>query len=548
MNRNLSESTDPLDQLAQRYLKIPYLFPFQKLVIHNILKASRMYGPDPGGGDTEEALSRQIVILPTGAGKSICFHLPAHLLAGPTLVVYPLLGLMNDQLRRFGDEAVVLRGGQSRHEREEIFRKVKRGKVRMVISNPEALLSPRLLPRLKDLGARHFVIDEAHCISEWGKSFRPAYLELARVAEAAGIELITAFTATASPRVLQEIRERLFAGWTPNLVYANPDRPNIRYQVLPVLSKDRCLTRLFLPAFRTTETGKTSPHSRDGGAEIERPAIIFCRSRASAELTAIRLRIQLPPAVPGLEAGDIRFYHAGLSKEEKNRIERWFFESEGGILASTTAYGMGVDKANIRTVIHKSVPPTVEAYLQESGRGGRDGRPARALLLWNGNDIDASSTTSGEASEHYRQMLGYLVTTGCRRKYLLDLLGYSIDTCGGCDICNGIVQYSPPAAPLITEAIRLNRRKWNRTEALKVLKGYPENTALSGRSLLGRPAGFGILSSWEQEEVGDALRMLLRLGYLKEHRWFPRRGVLSPKDNGSSNQNLQELSGKPETR
>jgi len=293
--------SNPLDEIARRELGVNYLFPYQKLVVSNILE----------GRD-------QIVILPTGAGKSLCFQFPAKLLPGATIIVFPLISLITDQRRRLEEQGIrceTLKGGQSSQERREIWAGIRRMETKILLTTPEALLAARAIKELRSLCISHLVVDEAHCVSEWGDSFRPTYLQLGQVPKEAGIPLLTAFTATASPRVLARVREVLFGNEAVNLVRANPDRPNISYTVLPSLSKEHTLTELI--------------------REVERPAIVFCRTRASTEHTSRMLRERLHDR-------RIRFYHAGLSKPERRHIEEWFFNSPDGVLTATCAYGMGV--------------------------------------------------------------------------------------------------------------------------------------------------------------------------------------------------------------
>ena len=277
--------------------------------------------------------------------------LPACLLEGLTIVAFPLLGLMADQLRRVeeaGMTGILLKGGMSRQEKESAWRDIEEGKVQMLLTGPEMLILPEVRRRLAGVKISHLVLDEAHTIPEWGESFRPACLELGRILPELKAEQITAFTATASPLILEKIKSILFDGLSFNLVRANPDRVNIRYEVRPVLSRMGTLTEL-IPT-------------------VERPALVFCSTRRQTEQCALYLRQRL-----GDE--DIRFYHAGLSKELRSELEDWYFNSDRAVLAASCAYGMGMDKSNIRTVIHYALPSSVEAYLQESGRAGRDRRP-----------------------------------------------------------------------------------------------------------------------------------------------------------------------------
>ena len=215
---------DPAVLAAMESFGIKYLFPWQRLVIANIM--------DAASGENQEVLGNQIVLLPTGAGKSMCFQVPAMLLSGPTLVIYPLLALMTDQQRRMeegGIKCVVFRGGQSAEERENSFKMIEEG-AKIIIANPEVLSSPALLERLKACGIQHVAIDEAHCVSEWGDSFRPAYLELGRILKELAVPVVTAFTATASPEVLSRVAEVLFEG-SAHIVRSESDRPNIHYYV-----------------------------------------------------------------------------------------------------------------------------------------------------------------------------------------------------------------------------------------------------------------------------------------------------------------------------
>jgi ATP-dependent DNA helicase RecQ len=326
------EESDLLTKAAKEHFGLSYLFPYQRLTITNILEAAA------GVGEDRESLGRQIVILPTGAGKSLCFQLPAMLLPGPTLVLYPILSLMADQERRLkerGFSPVMLRGGQSVEEREEIWRRVKSGESPFIIANPEVLLTERTAPRLGELGISHLVIDEAHCVSEWGESFRPSYLRIGEIIEAVrnrqpgedpGRELlVTAFTATASAPVLEKIERHIFGGLGARRIIGNPDRSNIIYAARGSILKDLAV--------------------RDLLREYERPAIVFCSSRRRTERMAAFLRDRLstggPPGelcLADLPREEVRFYHAGLSREEKTAVENWFFASKRGILTATCAY------------------------------------------------------------------------------------------------------------------------------------------------------------------------------------------------------------------
>ena len=351
---------------------------------------------------------RQIILLPTGAGKSLCFQIPALVFDGPSLIIYPLIALMTDQQRRMEEGSlgcVVFRGGQADGQREEAFEKIKNG-AKIILANPEVLQNKELLDRLSAVGIKHIAIDEAHCVSEWGDTFRPAYLELGKVIKTINPPVVSAFTATASPLVLNRISEVLFDG-DAHIVRSESDRKNIHYFVRPAIAKKKEVLRLI----------KSELH----------PIIVFCGTRGNTEDMAQEINVCFGN-------GTSKFYHAGLEKSEKDEIEKWFYESKDGVLCATCAYGMGVDKKDIKTVIHLEVPPTAEAYIQEAGRGGRDGSVAKAILLWSLEDsLKYSKYEKGSREAAMRE---FAETTECRRQVLLDALGGEQAVCSGCDLCN----------------------------------------------------------------------------------------------------------------
>ncbi|AEJ20083.1 RecQ family ATP-dependent DNA helicase [Gracilinema caldarium] len=485
---------------------LSYLFPYQRLVIANILEAARTAGiPFIGrnaveqthlvdleeggheiqidGASADETLvagtpadtdqetwsgyGRQIVILPTGAGKSLCFQLPARILAWPTLVIFPILALMADQERRLrsqGTPVVLLRGNQTEAERAEIARILQRPANTFIIANPEVLKIAPVRRMLKDAQIAHIVIDEAHCVSQWGESFRPAYLELGEILADLKAPLLTAFTATASPQILEKIRHYIFHDGEAHLVMGNPDRPNISYRIIRTLAKEAALRHLL--------------------RVLQRPAIVFCSSRSRTEQLARSLRHTLG-------SRDIYFYHAGLEREEKRAVEDWFFSSSIGVLVATCAYGMGVDKSNIRTVIHFDCPDLVEAYLQEAGRAGRDGKPSTAVLLWGPEDAMRTGPMAeyGNNMEQCRreQLLAQLtgigpgeikgsqVSVGPECTAVQDEASHTAEygsgpaTCTGdehsCDICSGTAQKTWREAQALVRLIHRNPRFFTLNEA-----------------------------------------------------------------------------------
>jgi ATP-dependent DNA helicase RecQ len=311
--------------------------------------------------------------------------------------------------------------------------------------------------------------------------------------------------------VLSRIDGHLFGGRGYHLIRGNPDRPNIRYAVLPVASKTAALRTLL------------------GPADL-RPAVVFCRTRGRCERTAATLR-------RSLRDKDIRFYHAGLSTEEKTDLEAWFLASGGGVLVATCAYGMGVDKKDIRTVIHRDLPPTVESYLQESGRAGRDGNPSRAIVLASPREMVGAAGTAGTpmraitpgpsaaAVSRPGPLTRYLRGDRCRREILVEALGAEPEACSGCDVCDGVARRESPVAEAIVSWLRRRRRRYTTGQAAAVLAGTARTAPVPWHP--GREPVFGLLADWRTEEIEEALDELSaagRLGVIRRGPWKGRLG------------------------
>ena len=419
---------DEVQLTAKNSFGINYLYPWQRIVIANILDAvkskelSTFYQNQVENGQlTKEELNeiiydqdgnergKQIVLLPTGAGKSLCFLVPSLLINGPTLILYPLLALMSDQQRRMEEgnmEIVVFKGQQSNEQRKGNFEKLKNG-AKVILANPEVLQSEKLLEEIAKFNIKHIAIDEAHCVSEWGDTFRPAYTTVGNIIKKLGNPVVTAFTATASPTVLERISQIMFDG-NAHIVQSDSDRPNIIYHVVKTASKEKT--------------------ALEYAEKSEKPLIVFCSTRKRAE--------NLSKTFAEYFGYDkVKFYHAGLEKSEKDKIEKWFFPKDDAILCSTCAFGMGVDKKNIRTVIHLDPPPTAESYIQEAGRGGRDGKISNAILLWSYEN--KTSALKFPENSRERVLYKFAESKSCRRQILLDALGGEQAVCSGCDNCFG---------------------------------------------------------------------------------------------------------------
>lgn len=489
---------DPVARLAVERFGINYLYPYQRLAIANALDAlsGQAIGDESYGGPEPDDPRGQLVLLPTGFGKSLCFQIPALAAGGLSVVAYPLLGLMADQARSLAKRGIahaVLKGGMDRTERDRALCPLSPGESRILITNPEALAAPATLKAVAALKPAHLVVDEAHCVAEWGDSFRPSYLELGRAADALRPKFISAFTATASPPIARRIAELLFGDRPWRLVEGPADRPAIRYAVRPALSMRRELRRAI--------------------EELRRPLIVFVRSRAGAELIAEGLRLSFPSI-------DSRFYHAGLSKEERKACEDWFFATDDGILAATCAYGMGIDKPDVRSVVHYGPPASAEAYIQESGRGGRDGAPSTALLLYPA--ADAALASLAERGEGRSALMARYAASapGCRRRFLLGALGSreaETAPCANCDRCDGSARSAPEGLEAMIGLARRHRRRLYPREARAMLA---EAEPL-------RP-GSGALSSWLSDEIGEGVEGALALGALRRIGRGPWKGRLVP--------------------
>ncbi|MGB0513939.1 MAG: DNA helicase RecQ [Wenzhouxiangellaceae bacterium] len=376
-----------------------------------------------------------LVLMPTGGGKSLCYQIPALVRDGVAVIVSPLIALMRDQveaLRHYGVRAEVLNSSLPPDQQREVEAAMRDGRIDLVYIAPERLMQERTLALLERCHLALFAIDEAHCVSQWGHDFRPEYLQLARLAERFPGVPRAALTATADTRTRAEIETSLFPDGCQRFL-SSFDRPNLRYRVRP-----RANARRQLLDFIQRE------HPRDSG-------IVYCLSRKRAEQVAGWLRDEGLDALP---------YHAGLEAAQRQEHQDRFIRGEGVIVVATIAFGMGIDKPDVRFVAHLDLPRSIEAYYQETGRAGRDGDPADAWMVYGLEDVyrlrqllaDSAMTEERQRIERQRMdlLLGYCEQTDCRRPTLLGYFGEEHPgECGNCDNC-----LEPPRRDDATEDAR----------------------------------------------------------------------------------------------
>lgn len=387
-----------------------------------------------------------LVLMPTGGGKSLCYQVPALMREGLAVVVSPLIALMDDQvatLDELGVAAVALNSTLSVDEQREIAERIRRGQIKMLYLAPERLVQPRMLSFLQGLDIALFAIDEAHCVSQWGHDFRPEYLQLGQLAELFPQVPRLALTATADKRTREEIVQRLHLDNAERFL-SSFDRPNIFYRIQP---KDQPRKQLL---------GFLAARKGDAG-------IVYCLSRKKVEEVADFLSSQGFPALP---------YHAGLPNELRAYHQKRFLNEEGLIMVATIAFGMGIDKPNVRFVCHLDLPKSLEAYYQETGRAGRDGLPADAWMAYGLQDVIflKQMLANSDGDERHKRieqhkldaMLALCEETRCRRQALLAYFDEELpQPCGHCDNCiDGVETWdaTEPARQALSAIYRSGQR------------------------------------------------------------------------------------------
>ena len=384
-----------------------------------------------------------LAIMPTGGGKSLCFQLPALTLKGIVLVVSPLIALMRDQvsaLKALGVNAGALTSGNTNDETETVFNDLENGNLKLLYIAPERLANIGTQRMLSKLPISFIAVDEAHCVSQWGHDFRPDYLRIGELRKLLNVPL-AAFTATADPETQNEIKDRLFDINNPEVFLQGFDRPNI-HMSFSVKASPRKQVLDFVER-RKGQSG-----------------IIYCGSRAKCETIAQALRSSGHQAL---------HYHAGMDAEDRRISERRFQLEDGLIVVATIAFGMGIDKPDIRYVIHADLPKSIEGYYQEIGRAGRDGEPAETMTLYGADDIrlrrsqidEGLASNDRKKADHGRlnALLGLAEARRCRRRVLLRYFGDDIKTCNNCDLCD-----APPILFDGTKHVRMALSAILRTE------------------------------------------------------------------------------------
>jgi ATP-dependent DNA helicase RecQ len=440
------------------------------------------------------------VLMPTGGGKSLCYQIPAILMDGLAVIVSPLISLMKDQvdsLRANGVKAEFYNSSMSAGDARRVMRGIRAGEIDLLYVSPERLMMDEFIEVLQSVKLGLFAVDEAHCVSQWGHDFRPEYIQLGRLRTIFPAVPMIALTATADPQTRQDILKRL--GLEDAEVYVTGfDRPNIRYTVR---EKSKPLAQLL--DFLNYLDGES--------------VIIYCLSRKRVESVAEKLREHGVNAEP---------YHAGMSAEQRNSVQEAFVRDDVRVIVATVAFGMGIDKPNVRGVVHFDMPKNIEGYYQETGRAGRDGLPSEALLLFSAGDIILARKiieATGNPDQRRIEMIkldsmgAFAQAITCRRRVLLGYFGENLEEdCGNCDVC-----LSPPEQYDATDdafkvlmCVYEVRQRSGIGHVIDVLKGTE-----SGRiRMLGhnRLPSYGAGADRTRDYWGSILRQLIHGGFLTQ--------------------------------
>ncbi|MFD1957616.1 DNA helicase RecQ [Paenibacillus thailandensis] len=470
-------------------------------------KLKQIYGYDAFRKGQEEIIGGildgrdTLAVLPTGGGKSICYQIPALLLPGTSLVISPLISLMKDQvdsLNRLGVPAAYLNSSLSAAEYRDVMRNAVAGEYKLLYVAPERLDAPMFASLAEQLGIPLIAIDEAHCVSQWGHDFRPSYRQLAGwISRMANRPLVAAFTATATREVADDII-RMLGLHEPNVFVTGFARPNLALSVVTGADRKRFLLRF-------------------AEERREQSGIVYTATRKEAEHVHELL------SAAGFAAGK---YHGGMSDTERADAQEKFRFDEIRIMVATNAFGMGIDKPNVRYVLHWQMPGDIESYYQEAGRAGRDGEESECVLLFEPQDIQVQrflieqgagddSRKSVQLSKLY-QMANYSRTQRCLQQFIVDYFGESgVESCGKCSSCldkSELVERTAEAQKALSCVGRMKGR-FGVTMVAKVLKGSRDKRVLEFG--LDRLSTYGLFSNWPEREIADWLYWLAAEGYLK---------------------------------
>jgi ATP-dependent DNA helicase RecQ len=484
---NESWSLTDLQEIVVRYWGYRALRPLQDRAMQAVLD----------GRDS-------LVVLPTGGGKSLCYQAPAVLRGGTTVVISPLIALMKDQvdsLRAVGIAAATIDSSLSAAERFSYEMDVRQGEIRLLFLSPERLVQTDFYRVLQQIDVRTFAIDEAHCISHWGHDFRPEYRQMSRLREFFPQAAVHAYTATATEQVRQDIIAQLSLK-DPVVLVGNFDRPNLIYRILP---RHEVLKQTLDVLER---------HEGEAG-------IIYCLRRRDVDELAASLQKKHIKA---------RAYHAGMSGDERQSAQEAFASEQADVIVATVAFGMGIDRSNVRFVLHTAMPKSLEHYQQETGRAGRDGLEAECVLLYSGGDmfslrsmLEKSAKEAGNEAHlpgvlrHLDDMDRYCRGAMCRHSALVRYFGqtYEGDNCNACDVCLGDTESVPDAtvvAQKILSCVARVKERFGIGHVTAVLRGEnTENVRNRGHDKL---TTFGLLKVHSKADVRDWVYQLIGQGVL----------------------------------